>query len=559
MKVLDIQQGTDEWRAVRAKYFTASEASIMMGTSSVMKRNELLRQKKTLSEREFDDWFQRNILDKGHEIEALARPIAEKMIGEDLFPVVGVCDNDYLLASFDGLTMNERICWECKQWNEEKAAQVRAGFLPPDDEWQVSQQLVVSKADKCLYMITDGTEERTVTLWVDRHPEDEARLLAAWHQFGIDLEAYIPVEEKAPIVARPVTDLPAVSVQVKGQIDVADNFKAFEAALRDFVEKRLIREPKTDQDFADLDLQIKALQKAEDALDAAETHVFAQIASIDSIKRMKDMLHKLARDNRLASEKLLKAKKESIRNEIILSRQTAWQEHIAQINKTLGGKIVLPTVAANFAEVIKNKRTIASLQDAVDTELARVKIASDAIANKIRLNLAALREHAAGYEFLFTDAQQLVLKDCDDLINLIKSRVGDHKEQERQKEDRMQAEADRKAREKVEREAAEKAEKERKAMAQAAADKLAESQAQIDRGLIETLGEQTKPAAAVASATPAPQQSQPAATRTPVPTAQAKHARPTDTEIIQLVMTHYKVDKQTAIDWLMEFQFKAVG
>ncbi|WP_242489352.1 MULTISPECIES: hypothetical protein [unclassified Pseudomonas] len=48
----------------------------------------------------------------------------------------------------------------------------------------------------------------------------------------------------------------------------------------------------------------------------------------------------------------------------------------------------MPAVAADFAGAMKNKRTIASLQDAVDTELAGAKIAASQTADAIRLNLA---------------------------------------------------------------------------------------------------------------------------------------------------------------------------
>jgi hypothetical protein len=43
--------------------------------------------------------------DDGHRYEALARPVAEEIIGDDLYPVVG--SEGRLSASFDGLTMDE--------------------------------------------------------------------------------------------------------------------------------------------------------------------------------------------------------------------------------------------------------------------------------------------------------------------------------------------------------------------------------------------------------------------------------------------------------------------
>lgn len=92
MKTLNLQQGSPEWLAARAKMFTASEAPAMMGASPYMTRNELLHQKHTGIQKEVDAATQR-VFDNGHRVEALARPIAEQIIGEELYPVT-VCEDE---------------------------------------------------------------------------------------------------------------------------------------------------------------------------------------------------------------------------------------------------------------------------------------------------------------------------------------------------------------------------------------------------------------------------------------------------------------------------------
>ena len=47
MKVHNVQQGSPEWHALRANYFTASEAPAMMGASKYQTRDDLLAMKKT--------------------------------------------------------------------------------------------------------------------------------------------------------------------------------------------------------------------------------------------------------------------------------------------------------------------------------------------------------------------------------------------------------------------------------------------------------------------------------------------------------------------------------
>src|SRR5690606_20293300 len=117
MKTLNLIQGGPEWLAARAKHLTASEAPIMMGASTKMRRNELLKLRATGNEREYSDWVQRNLFDKGHDQEAKARVLVEQDIGEDLYPVTATDDDGWLLASFDGMTMLGDTLYEHKMWN----------------------------------------------------------------------------------------------------------------------------------------------------------------------------------------------------------------------------------------------------------------------------------------------------------------------------------------------------------------------------------------------------------------------------------------------------------
>ncbi|MDT3250869.1 YqaJ viral recombinase family protein [Serratia sp. root2] len=162
MQIINVQQGSAEWHALRAKHFTASEAPVMMAASSKMRRDELLSMKATGTEREISDWVQANLFDKGHQQEATARIIVESMIGEDLYPATAV--DDYLLASFDGMTMMEDTLFEHKMWNASLAEAVRQQELPPEYYWQLEQQLLVSGADRVIFVCSDGTEENFVSM-----------------------------------------------------------------------------------------------------------------------------------------------------------------------------------------------------------------------------------------------------------------------------------------------------------------------------------------------------------------------------------------------------------
>jgi len=174
-----------------------------------------------------------------------------------------------------------------------------------------------------LFVVTDGTPEKTVWTRYRSDPARRKKLIAGWKQFAEDLKTYQPKSAPVQAVADPVMDLPAVSVQVSGALDIQHNFDLFEQAARDFVDKRLITKPKTDQDFATLEQQIKTMKKAESALDAAEAHFLSQIESVDNAKRRKDMLKTLIRDNRLMAEKLLEAEKKARRLQIKQDAESA--------------------------------------------------------------------------------------------------------------------------------------------------------------------------------------------------------------------------------------------
>jgi hypothetical protein len=211
----------------------------------------------------------------------------------------------------------------------------------------------------------------------------------------------------------------------------ASNLKVFEEsalAVIDSVKTTLT----TDQDFADAKKAVKWCGDVEDAVTAAKKQALSQTQTIDELFCSLDRISKHARETRLKVDKLVKAQELLVKTNIKQKAEQSLTDHVAAINKTLG-KVTLPAVAADFAGAMKNKRTIASLQDAVDTELARMKIDASQTADAIRLNLESLRTLAADHAFLFVDAQQLVMKANDDLVALIKVRISEHQKAEDQK------------------------------------------------------------------------------------------------------------------------------
>lgn len=460
-------QGSAPWHAARAKHFCASEAAAALGLSKYTTRDELLRQKATGLTEEVSPAKQR-IFDAGHEAEALARPIAEEIAGTEFYPVVATREVEgmALLASFDGIDILDETIWENKLLNQSLVQQVQAGDLEPHYYLQLEHQLLVSGAQRALFTTSDGTPEGTHPLWYESKPERRAQLIAGWKQFAADLAAWKQPEAKpAPVVAEAMESLPAVSVRLDGKLAVVSNLPDFAAALRTFI-ARIPAKPDTDQDFANAESACKALKRAEDALTAGEDAALGEMVDFEAMRRQVRDLKELARATRLATEKMVTARKEQIRGEIVAGGVAALREHIASLNTRLG-KPYMPQVPADFSGAIKGKRTVESLRGAVNDELARAKIESSAIADRIQINLGTLRELAGAHAFLFADTATIVLKQPDDLTMLVKARIADHQAAEQARLDAERERIRREEQERADREARAKLAAEQKA-AQAA-------------------------------------------------------------------------------------------
>lgn len=392
----------------------------MLGVSKYTSRSDLMRLKHTGIEPDVSQAKQR-LFDSGHQAEADARPIAEGIIGQDLFALVGTREINGLplLASFDGLTMDESIVWETKLWNESLAQACAAGELDAHYWAQLEHQLIVSQADKALFTTSDGTTERTAKCWYTSVPERREQVLQGWAQFAADLATYVPADVVVKAVGRTPETLPALRIEVTGMV-TASNLAEYKTHALD-VFKSINRELVTDQDFASAEATVKWCGDVEDGLAAAKQHALSQTASIDALFRTIDDICAEARRTRLDLDKLVKARKEQVRTEIVMDGASAMAAHLTALNARLG-KPFMPAVPADFAGAIKGKRTLESMRDAVATTLANAKIAASAIADKIDANLKHLSDINAPMSLL-PDLATLCLKESEHFQLLVKSRI----------------------------------------------------------------------------------------------------------------------------------------
>ena len=533
-EIHNLVQGSPEWHAYRRNKFNASDAAAMLGKSRYVTRTELLAQYAVGTEREISADTQRRF-DDGHAYEAAARGIAENIIGEELFPVTMSMDVDGLplSASFDGLTMGEDVAFEHKSLNADLEAALVIGEIPEEYQYQMEQQLLISGASKVLFMASRGTEETARREWYESRPEIRARLLAGWRQFAEDVQNYQPPEVIPAAVARTMEDLPAVSVKVDGSLAVVSNLDLFAQRLTDFV-AGLNMDPDDDQGFADAEKAVKVLERAQEALQAAENQALAQVASVDQLVRTIAALRDTARSTRLKLEKVVKTQKEAVRARIVQQGKDAIAAHIKGLNLRLGGTY-MPDMAVDFAAAVKGKRTIASLREAVNATLTDAKLEANQIADMIQVNLNALSALDEKYQHLFADRVDLVRKAPDDFSARVQLRITEFDQREAK---RIEAE-----RERIR--AEEAARVQREADARAATEQRAQQPS-----VTSATEERTRPGQA---ATPDP-------VTVPAPGPKGvRQFRPTDGEIIDALALHFRVHESKVIEWLLAMDLNAAS
>lgn len=455
MEILNLIQGTDEWVAHRKKSLNASDAPAMMGCSSYKTRDQLIAERATGIIPEVDAMTQR-LFDSGHRFEGLARPLAEKIIGEYLYPCTGLMDGTRLSASFDGLTMLEEVAFEHKRMNSRlrdvlSTPGCTGADLPMEYQIQMEQQCAVSGCERVLFMASDWDDQdqliEELHCWYMPNLELRSRIVAGWEQLLKDIDAWVPPEAKpAPVVGKTPDNLPALLIQVTGAV-TASNLPEYKAhALEVF--KGINRTLATDQDFATAESTVKWCADVESRLAAAKEHALSQTATIDALFKTIDDISAEARRTRLELDKLVKARKEEIRGEIVAGGVAALRKHIDELNAAMPAPY-MPQVPADFAGAIKGKRTVESLRSAVNDELARAKIEASNIATRIHANLKAIE--ASG--LVMHDDASLVLKAPDDLAAIIATRKAAEQQRQEAERERIRQEeaarADREAREKL--------------------------------------------------------------------------------------------------------------
>lgn len=441
MKTHTLIQGSAEWHAYRASVWNASDASAMMGCSPYKTRDQLLQELATGVAEEVTPEQQRRF-DDGHRFEALARPLAEEITGEELAPVVGSSDTVIagraLSASFDGIDFMETVAFEHKSLNQQLRECMEgldeSDRLPLHYRVQMEQQLVVSGAMRILFMASkwngaDLVEERHCWYYPDAKLREQ--ILAGWAQLAEDLAKWQPQAVEVKPVGKSPEHLPALHIEIAGQV-TASNFDEFKKIALDRI-RSVNTTLETDQDFADADLAVKWCEEVESRVEAAAEHALSQTADVYSmLKALEEVKAESARV-RLDLSKKVKARKDQLKSEIVHGGVKALADHIAALNTGLGATWVqsAPGSLDLFADAVKNKRSFDSMREAVNNVLAQAKIVANQAAERFKANRAAMVIEGRDWIDLFPDFALVGNKPAEDFDAVLQLRIGKHQEAER--------------------------------------------------------------------------------------------------------------------------------
>lgn len=413
MTIIDLIQGSEEWREFRAQNYNASECAAMLGLDQKISREELLRVKATGDEPEFTP-FQLGLFADGHKAEKEFREKLEMELCENLPPLVAIHYVDEFAsahrvmgASLDGAYIGHhdgRVIWfiEHKLWNQELVNHIQTlGTIPDKYMAQVQHQFIVFKnAEECEFVVSDGADkEIRIRIYPDEAWHD--RILAGWIQFDEDLERWAPAPPTIVLRAshEPDMHLPIVRIDLQGRV-LTTNASGVLAIVTEKLrlipgenELNALSNPdEIDQFFANAVELVKNLKAYEDSLAARKKACIEQLEEVNKEFEFIDQIAAKVRSARLTQEFIAKTGKQNKRNEIYSAGIAAWDQFVRDIEETLQGH-KLGVNRPDLSAAMRGKKTQKSCLEAVKQSLANGKIEAGRVVDTMLANLSFWSVH----------------------------------------------------------------------------------------------------------------------------------------------------------------------
>lgn len=164
-EIIDVEQGSPEWHALRKTKITATDSCVIMGASHWKTKTQLYHEK--LSN---DPPMTPNArMQRGIDLEPVARDLFNFKMSMDYKSAVGI--RGWAMASFDGMTPNweyviplSRSIVEIKCPGEKDHAIALQGKVPDHYYPQLQHQMYVSGVKEAFYFSFDGIDGESITV-----------------------------------------------------------------------------------------------------------------------------------------------------------------------------------------------------------------------------------------------------------------------------------------------------------------------------------------------------------------------------------------------------------
>ena len=202
MKIIELEQGTDEWHDWRKEGIGASEAPMVLGISTYKTSHKLWQEKTGIVETKDENNF---VFEKGKSIEAKARAHFELMNDKDCPPIcMEMTEYPFIRASLDGYNAKENFALEIKYVGKDAMEDV----IPAHHMAQLQHQMMVCGANDITYIRSnDGVKFKADVVKRDNAYLDNllSKELSFW--FMVQKKIEPPLPEKKPRKKREVSKL----------------------------------------------------------------------------------------------------------------------------------------------------------------------------------------------------------------------------------------------------------------------------------------------------------------------------------------------------------------
>jgi putative phage-type endonuclease len=188
MKILDLEQGSEAWLAVRRQYVTASEMASVLKIPGAFKSRQMLMKHKLEGEPPLAE-YQVNLFAQGHEAEAELTAWVSEELGMSFVPQVILDEKLGILASLDNINTEHGVIVETKiSWAAKKLELAREFKVWEPYRVQVLTQMLVANVKIGFMCMRDKNTEETFLIPVSPDPVMYERIKVEAAKFLDDMK-----------------------------------------------------------------------------------------------------------------------------------------------------------------------------------------------------------------------------------------------------------------------------------------------------------------------------------------------------------------------------------